>query len=270
MAREKRTGMQLFLYLNFIQLSKSFLLLCLSTKLSRAVNNFKLLLSYWMAEWTSPACFPSLFPLVAIKSPSPLGHLLGTASLTAFNQRTKIKRQIHNHCASSNKFLIIQWKDAEVCGRTKSIKWFPVYAAVLGTIDYVCRQAKLLQSCPALWDSMDHSAPGSSVQGILQARIPEWVAMPSFSRSPQPRGWTKSLMPSTQSGRFFITSATWEAYNWLYPARHLSLSPQKYSSISGSVCLVFLICKIWGNSMYLIGMMWRLHELQEFGTAAGT
>ena len=107
MAREKRTGMQLFFYLNFIQLSKSFLPLCLSMKLSRAVNNFKLLLSYWMAEWTSPACFPSLFPLVAIKSPSPLGHLLGTASLTAFNQRTKIKRQIHNHCASSNKFLII-------------------------------------------------------------------------------------------------------------------------------------------------------------------
>ena len=191
MAREKRRGMQLFLYFNFIQLSKSFLLLCLSTKLSRAVNNFKLLLSYWMAEWTSPACFPSLFPLVAIKSPSPLGHLLGTASLTAFNQRTKIKRQIHNHCASSNKFLIIQWKDAEVCGRTKSIKRFPVYAAVLVTIDYVCRQAKLLQSCPALWDSMDHSAPGSSVQGILQARIPEWVAMPSFSISPQPSGWTQ-------------------------------------------------------------------------------
>lgn len=107
MDREKRTGMQLFFYLNFIQLSKSFLPLCLSMKLSRAVRNFKVLLSYWMAEWTSPACFPSLFPLVATKSPSPLGHLPGTASLTAFDQRTKIKRQIHNHCASSNKFLII-------------------------------------------------------------------------------------------------------------------------------------------------------------------
>ena len=38
--------------------------------------------------------------------------------------------------------------------------------------------AKLLQSCPALW-----SLPGSSVHGILQARILKWVAMPSSRRS---------------------------------------------------------------------------------------
>lgn len=69
----------LVLLFEFIQLSESFLPLCLSMKLSRAVNNFKLLLSYWLAEWTSPACFPLLFPLVTIKSPSPLGHLPGTA-----------------------------------------------------------------------------------------------------------------------------------------------------------------------------------------------
>ena len=44
--------------------------------------------------------------------------------------------------------------------------------------------AKLLQSCPTLWDPMDCSLPGSSVHGILQARILEWVAMP-FSRDSQ-------------------------------------------------------------------------------------
>ena len=37
------------------------------------------------------------------------------------------------------------------------------------------------QSCPALCDPMDSSPLGSSVHGILQARILEWVAMP-FSR----------------------------------------------------------------------------------------
>ena len=37
------------------------------------------------------------------------------------------------------------------------------------------------QSCPTLCDPMDYSPPGSSVHGILQARILEWVAM-SFSR----------------------------------------------------------------------------------------
>ena len=40
-----------------------------------------------------------------------------------------------------------------------------------------------LQLCPTLGDSMNCSLPGSSVHGILQARILEWVAMPS-SRGP--------------------------------------------------------------------------------------
>ena len=37
---------------------------------------------------------------------------------------------------------------------------------------------------------MDYSLPGSSVHGILQARILEWVAMPSSRGSSQPRDWT--------------------------------------------------------------------------------
>ena len=40
---------------------------------------------------------------------------------------------------------------------------------------------KVAQSCPTLWDPVDRSPPGSSVHGILQARILEWVAI-SFSR----------------------------------------------------------------------------------------
>ena len=37
---------------------------------------------------------------------------------------------------------------------------------------------------------MDCSLPGSSVHGILQARIVEWVAMPSSKGSSQPRDQT--------------------------------------------------------------------------------
>ena len=37
----------------------------------------------------------------------------------------------------------------------------------------------IAQSCPTLCDPMDCSPPGSSVHGILQARILEWGAMPS-------------------------------------------------------------------------------------------
>ena len=42
--------------------------------------------------------------------------------------------------------------------------------------------AKSLQSCPTLCDPIDGSPPGSSVPGILQARILEWIAI-SFSNS---------------------------------------------------------------------------------------
>ena len=44
-----------------------------------------------------------------------------------------------------------------------------------------------LQSCPTLWDPMDCSLLASSVHMILQARILEWVAMPSSKGSSQPR-----------------------------------------------------------------------------------
>ena len=43
---------------------------------------------------------------------------------------------------------------------------------------------------PTLCDPMDYSLPGSSVHGILQARILEWVAMPSSRGSSPPRGQT--------------------------------------------------------------------------------
>ena len=50
--------------------------------------------------------------------------------------------------------------------------------------------AKLLQSCLTLCDAMDYSLPGSSVHGILQTRILEWVAMPSSKGSSLPRDRT--------------------------------------------------------------------------------
>ena len=41
--------------------------------------------------------------------------------------------------------------------------------------------SEVTQSCPTLCDPVDYSLPGSSIHGILQARILEWVAI-SFSR----------------------------------------------------------------------------------------
>ena len=53
-----------------------------------------------------------------------------------------------------------------------------------------CIHAKSLQSTQTLWDPMDCSPTGSSVHGVLQARILEWVTMPSFRGSSQPRDGT--------------------------------------------------------------------------------
>ena len=50
---------------------------------------------------------------------------------------------------------------------------------------YMLAQSLLL--CPTLCDPVDCSLPGSSVYRILQARILEWVAMPSSRGSSQPR-----------------------------------------------------------------------------------
>ena len=55
---------------------------------------------------------------------------------------------------------------------------------------------------------MDYRLPGSSVHGILQARILEWVALPSFSGSYQPRDRTQV---SSIAGGFFTSWATGEA-----------------------------------------------------------
>ena len=46
------------------------------------------------------------------------------------------------------------------------------------------------QLCLTLCDPMDHRPPGSSVHGISQARIPEWVAIPFTRGSYWPKNWT--------------------------------------------------------------------------------
>ena len=74
-----------------------------------------------------------------------------------------------------------------------------------------CMCAKLLWSCLNLCDIMDCSPPGSSVHGILQARILGWVVMPSFRGSSQPRDRTRFSHVSALAGVFFATSTTWEA-----------------------------------------------------------
>ena len=70
-------------------------------------------------------------------------------------------------------------------------------------------QVLATQSCPSLCNPI--VSPGSSVRGILQARILEWVAIPFSRGSSQPRNWT---LVSCIEGRFFtIWAIRWPIYH---------------------------------------------------------
>ena len=75
----------------------------------------------------------------------------------------------------------------------------------------VCVCTQLLQSCPSLCDPMDSSPPVSSVHGILQARIQSELPCSPPGDLPNPGIKRTPVMSPALAGRFFTTSATWEA-----------------------------------------------------------
>ena len=76
----------------------------------------------------------------------------------------------------------------------------------------------VVQSCSTLCNSLHCSFPGSSVQGILQARILEWVASPFSRGSSQPRDQTQV---SPIAGRFFTIWATGNTFKSFFIVRSL-------------------------------------------------
>ena len=86
----------------------------------------------------------------------------------------------------------------------------------------VCVCVLVTQSCLTRCDPMDYSPPGSSVYGILQARILEWVAS-SFSREysqPRDQSWASRL-----AGRFLTIWAHMAVYVCQCCAPNLPLPP---------------------------------------------
>ena len=81
-------------------------------------------------------------------------------------------------------------------------------------------ESEVAQSCRTLCDSMDCSLPGSSVHGIFQARILEWVAISFSMRSSPPRNrtWVSHIV-----GTHFTIWATREVY-FLYSSLYLPIS----------------------------------------------
>ena len=73
------------------------------------------------------------------------------------------------------------------------------------------------QSCPTCCNPLDCSSPGSSVHGILQERILEWVAIPFSRGSSQPRDrtWVSCIV-----GRFSTVWATREMEEMIFHPLH--------------------------------------------------
>ena len=80
-------------------------------------------------------------------------------------------------------------------------------------IALVCSSA---QSCPTLCNPMDCRPPGSSVHGVLQARILIWLPFPPPGDLPDP--WIEPVSPvgPTVAGRFFTTELPGKPKNIVY------------------------------------------------------
>ena len=79
----------------------------------------------------------------------------------------------------------------------------------------------ITQSCPNLCDPMDCTLPGSSVHGILQARILEWVAI-SFSReSSQPKDQTRVSVNTLDCGKFWFKCPSLASGLPLFKSKHV-------------------------------------------------
>ena len=100
----------------------------------------------------------------------------------------------------------------------------------------------MARSCPALCNPMDCSPPGSSVHGILQERILEWVAIPFSRGSSWPRN--RTLVSCIADG-FFAIRATRETHFKGKPFHFRTNT----SHLSTPICAVakkptWLICKL--------------------------
>ena len=98
------------------------------------------------------------------------------------------------------------------------------------------------------FNPMDCSSPGSSVLGILQARILEWVPIPSPGDLPDPGIEPWSLMSPALADGFFTASTTWEAHYSAYHNdmchRNLNCKIKIVADFFPQICIFFLRCDI--------------------------
>ena len=152
----------------------------------------------------SPSKLELKEPLCSHISPSSTSPLLLLTGRFVIERQLPIKR-VQKPNTSSGFFPSVKWMESQVVTQSSSNQFQRPSASFLGG---VCIHA---HSCPTLCDPIDCSLPGSSVYGISQARIVEWVAISSSRDLPDPGIEPLLLMSPAMTGRFFTTDAIWEA-----------------------------------------------------------
>ena len=107
---------------------------------------------------------------------------------------------------------------------------------------YMCMCAKSLQSYPTLSDPMDCSPPGSSIHGILQARILEWIDISSSRGSSRPSDRTQVSCISCIAGGFFSAGLPGSP-SFTYTHTHMHPYKYKHTGLSGCASGEEYACK---------------------------
>ena len=114
--------------------------------------------------------------------------------------------------------LVLVWGRSWYLSRVFSVQFYIKRMRLVGSLVTIIHvlsylwnesESEVAQSCPTLCDPMDYSLPGSSIHGIFQARVLEWVAI-SFSRGsswPLDRTWVSRI-----ASRLFTVWATRETW----------------------------------------------------------
>ena len=113
----------------------------------------------------------------------------------------------------------LEIQDGAVCKRGPVIfhdcKFFDSNSMMTNSSCVCACMLSHFSQCLTLFDPMDCSLPGSSVHGILQATILEWVAVPSSRGSSWPRDQTHVYKSPALAGGVFTTGAAWEDLKFL-------------------------------------------------------
>ena len=117
-------------------------------------------------------------------------------------------------------------------GEKHTFQWTGRWSTFTKQRPYACLCGQSLQLRSAVCDPVDCNPPVSSVHGILQTRILQWVVMPSSRGFSQPRNWTHISWVSWIAGKFLTTEPPRKPKNHMHFWKSSTKKKKKEVSIA--------------------------------------